>query len=208
MVCAALVELNAMRKLSVFILSCLSLLFSTQMMAVAKNQASHKIDSGLVFSTHVIKNLNTVMHDLEQKSTMTVVFPKRVPAEKHKTFYASGMSFADQPNYNQFWQISVSSSAKCQTKGCVIGSLSATLNQTIETTYIQAPFSDENKPIAKEKVELSSNQIAYFTPGHAEADWHPPMVEWEKNHVLYQLSWDMKGDAKAALVTMAKSAIK
>jgi len=56
-------------------------------------------------------------------------------------------------------------------------------------------------------VILANNITGYYTPGHAEADWHMPSMEWQVGNILYLLTWNIKENAKQALKEMANSGI-
>jgi hypothetical protein len=157
-----------------------------------------------VQSQNKIKNIATTISYIKSNSPIPVVFPARIPDHKDPLFaIGSTDTQADSP----YWQILITTDAKCITKSCIVGLVSATKNGKQDFTYIQAPLGSNNKPIMKQKVKLDHHLTGYYTPGHAEADWHHPTLEWEDAHVLYTLTWQVKDPAKSILITMANSAL-
>lgn len=162
----------------------------------------------MVKADKIIRNLNQVIEQVKTKSKLRVFFPAYIPKGKQTILYAMQESLYNKPDYNKYWEISVTTSQGCETHGCIIGSLSANTDGTLEKVYMRPPFGNNKKPLHKQVVKLDNGLSGYFTPGHAEADWHPPAIEWQSNQVLYTLTWDMAGDAKPVLVKMANSALK
>ncbi|VVC76979.1 hypothetical protein AQUSIP_23060 [Aquicella siphonis] len=193
-----------MNKLRIRFLCCLSILF----MIMGHAYAAQSKTPQLVTADKVIRNLNQVIEQVKKQSQLSVMFPTSIPKGEQPTLYAMQSSLYDKPDYNQFWEITVASTPDCQMHGCVVGSLSVNTKGKLEKEYSQPPFGQNNKPLPKQEVKLENGLTGYFTPGHAEADWHAPALEWQMNGVLYTLSWDMPGDAKMVLVKMANSALK
>lgn len=152
----------------------------------------------LVPAETIISNLSKVMAEVQNKSKITVLFPKEVPVPKETKLYAN----ASSTNYEHEWTINITNKSDCQTKSCLVGTLSATKDSKIEKDYVVPPF---NKPthLKKEKVMLTKDITGYYTPAHAEADWHPAQIEWIVQDVHYQLSWNICKDEKILLMKMA-----
>jgi hypothetical protein len=138
---------------------------------------------------------------------MPALFPTQIPQQQTK-LYASYNSLYAKPNYNQYWEIAIKNDPHCQVRGCVIGNMTATRDGKLTFDYLHAPIGPNAKTISKQKISLANNIVGYFTPGHAEADWHPPMMEWQMNKILYVLSWEIKEDAQQVLASVANSAIQ
>jgi len=163
----------------------------------------------LVPADKVVENVSQAIHYIEKNSELTVMFPNEVPPENKLKLFAAYNSYSMKSNYNQFWMITFSTHPHCQVHSCVKGSMSAEKNGKLVKDYIQAPFGLNHQPILKQKVKLAHHTIiGYYTPGHAEADWHAPNIEWQVGNVLYQLTWDVKENAKQTLTTMADFAIQ
>jgi hypothetical protein len=150
-----------------------------------------------------IKNLTQAITTIKTHTQQEVPFPTQVP-QSTKTLYAVQSSY-DKPNYKEYWVIHITTDSKCLTKECVVGALSASSTDKLDFEYIEAPFDQNKKPIPKEKINLKPSIIAYYTPGHAEADWHPPTLEWQQNGMLYCLSWNLDIHAKQVFLKMLKS---
>ena len=146
------------------------------------------------------KTIDVIMTQTESKHP--IPFPTLVP-ESDGPLYAVRTN--EKPNMSDYWIIMISEDAKCVTKTCVIGSLSSSSKNKLDLSYMKAPFDQNKNPILKEKVILAPGFVAYYTPGHAEADWHQPSLEWQQDGRLYQLSWDLEDDAKDTLIDMMKS---
>jgi hypothetical protein len=168
--------------------------------SLAKSHAAQK----WVSANEVVEKLNESIEYVRAHSTIAVAFPAQVPQVKKGKLFASHSSY---DSYQQYWDISIATGPQCQTHGCVVGSLSADKKGKLEMDYTPPPFGAPAKSISKQKVKLANKMTGYYTPGHAEADWHPPTMEWQANNVLYTLMWDMKGDDKSTLRTMADSVI-
>ncbi len=155
----------------------------TTMQAVAKN----------------VNNIDSTMADIKANSKVPVAFPAEVPVAKTK-LYASDTA------REYFWAISVDSSAICKgTHYCNVGLMSADAKGQLEDSYMDMKTKKQTK---KQSTMLADGVTAYFTPGHAEGDWHSPTLEWVENNALYTLTWAIKGtDAEEILKTMANSAM-
>lgn len=154
-----------------------------------------------------IEGLTSALQYVKTHSQMGALFPARIP-QQQATLYASYSSLYDKLDYNQYWEIAIKNDPHCQVRGCVIGNISATRDGKLTFDYLQAPIGPNAKTIPKQKISLVNNTVGYFTPGHAEADWHPPTIEWQMNKILYVLSWEIKEDAQQVLTSMANSAIQ
>lgn len=192
-----LMKLNRLMKLSAILCVLLSV-----SVAEAKPQAGEK----MTVADKAIKNLATAMAFIEKNSSVPVVFPKQVPQTSKTTLYAVTSGVGEKSDYSKHWWINAANSATCATRGCIVGSVDAEKDGKLELSYVTAEDQFQ-KPIPKEKVALAKQLTGYYTPGHAEADWHMPSVEWSESGVLYHIAWDMKGDAKKTLIEMANTAI-
>jgi len=177
---------------------------ATASMAYAHGTNVPKMVSG----TATIKGLAQVIDGASHASKMPVLFPTKIPAAKNPLhLYASFSSYISKPDFNQFWQINVGATPTC--KGahfCNVGYLSAQKDGKFEATFGGVIPNTNKQP--KEPVTLKNGTVAYFTPGHAEGDFHPATLEWVMNNVLYTLTWNAKEvNEKNVLTTMANSAL-
>jgi hypothetical protein len=179
----------------------LSILLSASV-ANAKSHAEVK----LISSDKAIKDLEVAMKFVEKNSNIPIMFPKKVPQIDNTTLYAVVGSEGGDSNYNKYWSINASNTKNCDTRACIVGGLYAEKDGKLELNY-ETAADHFQKPIPKEKVELNNHVTSYYTPAHAEADWHVASIEWIKNDVLYQLHWDMKGNSKKVLTEMANLAM-
>jgi len=155
-----------------------------------------------------IKGLAQVLYGAEHVSTMPALFPTQIPARKNLSrLYASFSSYATKPDFHKFWQINAGATPACKgARFCNVGFVSAERDGKLETTFGGMIPNSAKQP--KEPVTLQNGTVAYFTPGHAEGDFHPAMLEWQMNNVLYTLTWNAKkGTEKDTLTTMANSAL-
>lgn len=148
-----------------------------------------------------ITNLSSTLAELQKKLTIEVIFPEKILANNsHQGYFANSDSFMAQRNSG--YQINVDYAANCQgAHYCNVGYMRGEKEGKLEL--------QENRQhkIITEKVRLAKNIPAYYTPGHAEGSYFPPMLQWQDNHVLYTLTWDDHFATKAALIIMANSAI-
>ena len=157
--------------------------------------------SSNLMSAKKINGLTKTIMAIKSQTKYAIPFPHFVP-KSDQPLYAGQSSYAEKSNYNEYWIITIATNSKCASKGCVIGSLSASTTDKLDLDYIQAPFDQSTKPTPKEKIVLQKGVIAYFTPGHAEADWHSPTLEWRQSGVLYVLSWNLDKNAKQIFIDM------
>lgn len=169
--------------------------------------ANQKTHTNWVLTEKMVKNITGVISYIKAHSQLPAVFPTRIPSEDVNLF-AVNNSADNQADYQRYWMISVATDAHCQTKNCMVGYVSAIKDGKLELSYLQAPFGEHNQPVLKQKVKLARHLTGYYTPGHAEADWHDPMLEWQDHRVIYTLMWKISGSAKPTLITMANSAIR
>src|SRR5579885_207264 len=169
------------------------------------NAAPSIVSEKLVQADKNIKNLKPAIEYVRNHSKLEVVFPTQVPQEGTSTLYAAYDSYYSNPNYNKYWTIDISTQAGCKVKNCIVGSVTAEKDGRLDVDYLQAPFGENNKPILKEKVKLANNITGFYTPGHTEADWHPPKIEWKNKDVLYSITWEIKENARQVLTQMANS---
>jgi hypothetical protein len=84
---------------------------------------------------------------------------------------------------------------------CNVGSLKMSKGQE------PVPLRDRNGIDITVKVRLSDGRVAYVTPGHSMGDYWPAEIQWTRNGVLYELSWNgafPEGEQRT-LVTLANS---
>jgi hypothetical protein len=153
-----------------------------------------------------ITGLAKTLSDVKQASPLAVMFPTQVPfSTKTPKLYSSQSSYFTDPDYKKYWIINVDASADCNgAHYCNVGTLSAEKDGKLETKYDIAL----NKSLAKQEIKLNNGTTAYLTPGHAGADYQATTVEWQKNNVLYKLTWNIEAkDEKAVIVDMVNSAL-
>jgi len=151
-----------------------------------------------------IKGLAEEIKFIKSKTKRAVPFPHLVPKSDERLF-AVQSSYDSKPNYREYWNISITTDPKCVAKTCLVGSLTASRTDKLDLDYIEAPFDPNLKPIPKVKIKLNRGFIVYFTPGHAEGDWHSPSLEWQQDGVLYHLSWIIASHEKQTLMGMLRS---
>lgn len=153
----------------------------------------------LVPAARHIENLSATLATIQKKSSLPVLFPQQIPRSLPEKLFATGNV------YSTAWFISIGKMKGCHVKSCEMGSMSAS-HRTLEKEYLSAPFNPP-KHFPKEAVKLVHHLIGYYTPAHAEADWHPATLEWQMHDTLYQIAWHIPSQDKAVLVRMANSAI-
>jgi len=147
-------------------------------------------------STSYVMKLKPTLSALQAKTTLPVVFPEEVPADPNlKHLYAS---FDSALIHKTAYLISIDSTADCQgAHYCNVGSLALREDGSPQI------YNDlQNRPLTK-VVYLHEHQKAYFTPGHALADYWPPKLEWRDSKYFYQLTW--QGGNEHDLVKMAEN---
>lgn len=150
-------------------------------------------------ANNTITGLDEAISAAKTTSHLSVVFPAEVPTSANK-LYASENSRKD------FWAIQIDSTSTCHgAHFCNIGTITGKAKGTINEMYMDMK---SKKQIQKESVMLADGTSAYFTPGHAEADWHNPSLEWQFKDISYSLTWAITNDdAQKILITMANSAM-
>ena len=148
-----------------------------------------------------IANLSTTLAQLNKTSPVPVLFPEKILADKaHKQYFAGSDAYVAQNNRG--YQIYVDYAANCQgAHYCNVG--------YIRGEKDAKPKLQQNRQHQSitQKVSLAENTTGFYTPGHAEGSYFPPILQWQKNNVLYTLSWDDHFTSKTALMDMANSAI-
>jgi hypothetical protein len=133
-----------------------------------------------------IAHLNQAIQELNARSSMPAFFPKKIVSSKN--LFASYSSYAAHPDFHQFWVLSIDNSPECRGNHlCQIASLTAEKNSSLSDTYQTLPDQTQHQKIF---VLLLHQQIAYYTPGHTEADFHPGKLEWQQGNVLYTFTWN------------------
>lgn len=150
----------------------------------------------MVDSQKEIVNLLSTLTDLKSQTILPVYFPNQVP--KHPTLKNLYAYVDPELVTKNSYTISIDSTNTC--KGahyCEVGALQVSTSG--EPKIYQ---NMENQNITK-SVTLNSDQRASYTPGHALADYWPPMLEWRAGDYFYQLNWQVKNES--TLLNTAKS---
>lgn len=139
----------------------------------------------------------------KKKSTLPVLFPKRVPVDpKIKTYYAS-TSLTNIPHGINYI-INVDRTKGCNgVHYCNVGMLKAESKANPQMYY------DRNHREITIPVKLNDGFKGYFTSSHAMGDFWPAMLQWRNNGTLYTLIWNVVPQIKEkhALIKMANSII-
>jgi hypothetical protein len=181
---------------NIFLGAIISLFITNSFAATAKMQDASNAVSGL----------DKTIAEVKKASPLPVLFPTKIPvSDKTPKLYSSYSSYFTNPDFKKYWTINVDASSDCNgAHYCNIGALAAEKDGKLESSYEAAPKIKRMKQIIK----LQNGSTAYFTPGHAEADFHSTMIEWQSKDVLYKLTWNIRsGDEKAIITKMANSAL-
>ncbi len=147
-------------------------------------------------SQKVIPNLSPALTALKAQTNLPVVFPTQIP--KNPTLTTFYIYIDPTLVSNTHYTISIDSSNTCKgMHGCEIGVL------TVSTTGEPEIYKDMNGNVLTKTINLSPTQQASYTPGHAMADYWPPMLEWHQGAYFYHLSWQVRD--QPALVNTALS---
>ncbi len=155
--------------------------------------------TNLVAAHNLINNLDKAQMQAKQKTSMPVLFPKRIASDPTiKTYYASA-DLTAAPGY----RIYVDSTKDCRgVHTCNIGRVSAEIGGNPIIYY------DMNNKEITIPVILSNNLKGYYTPAHAMGDFWPTMLVWRDKNVLYTITWQLKPEIeKNAIIAMANSMI-
>lgn len=147
-------------------------------------------------SQKVVANLNPSLAGLQAKTSLPVMFPTQVP--KNPTLTTFYIYIDPTLVSNTSYTIGVDSSKTCQgMHGCEIGTL------TVSTTGSPQVYKDMNGNVLTKTINLTPTQQASYTPGHAMADYWPPVLEWRQGAYFYHLSWQVRDEP--ALINTALS---
>lgn len=150
----------------------------------------------MIASQKEIPNLAQVLSDLKAQTEIPVVFPTEVPKNPTlKQLYA----YADPQQVGKtFYTISIDSTPTCHgVHYCNVGSLQVSASGQPQN------YTDMNKQNITQPIDLTPTQKAFYTPGHAMADYWPPTLEWRDANYFYQLIWQVRD--QSALVKTAQS---
>lgn len=161
-------------------------------------------------SINNLDHAKTRLSQLQKLSDLPVIVPSQIPAPQHgQTFYISYSSYANHPNYKQYWQINVDVTPDCHgMRICNIGLISAESPSTISPYYETLP---NQKKQLKERVALPGHINAYFTPFHIAAGAVNPTLEWRQKNIKYTLTWRIdapSAEQKQILLHIAQSALR
>ena len=154
-----------------------------------------------MISAHdAIPNLEETLHTLQGQTKALVVFPARIPQEAltAKQYYVTTSTTTDG------YRIYLSAEEKCQgVHYCTDATISAEIAGN-PTVY----YDIDNKEITTQ-VLLINNIKAYYTKGHAMADYWPPMLTWRSGKILYTIAWELhEKNAREILISLSNEAIK
>jgi hypothetical protein len=145
-------------------------------------------------STSLIPGLAATLNSLQQKTALSVLFPQQIPKYPNLKEYFIYTEITDQG-----YRIYIDSSQDCKgVHSCNIGMFTAEKNGKPEI------YTDRNNKTITSSVILKNKTKAYFTPAHAMGDFWPTNLQWQKNKVLYALTWQL--DSKTEKVTILKMA--
>lgn len=167
------------------------LVFSLAFFALTPAFADKMIDS-----TKGIANLSQALATLPAQTAIPVVFPTEIPKNPTlKQLYA----YVDPSQVGKnFYTVDIDSTSACHgAHYCNVGTFQ------VSTTGQPQNYTDMNNKNLTQVINLSSTQKAYYTPGHAMADYFPPTLEWRDANYFYQLIWQVKD--KSALLATAQS---
>lgn len=153
--------------------------------------------ANLVPANSITLNLTTATNAAIKNSDVPVLYPQVLPKNSNIDKY---FVFSDSRPSSYVYAINFDPTRDCQgAHYCNMGTIYAQKNG-----YPQILFDNNNKEITQ-VITLANHQKAYFTPGHAMADYWNPQVQWRAKNVLYTLAW--KDAVKNDLIQMANSAI-
>lgn len=157
-------------------------------------------EASLVSAHKLIKNLDKVIAQVRQESTVPVLFPQKIPKGDESMLYAYSEPTGKQ---TQGYSISVDYSKDC--KGahyCSMGHIDAQ-----RFGSIQKEIHDREGRHITEKVQLAKNISGYYTHPHAMADYWSPTLQWKIGDVLYTLTWSDRNADQNNMIAMANSAL-
>lgn len=149
--------------------------------------------------TSTVPDFKESLSALKGKTTLPVIFPKKVPLLSGGPQY---YVYVETQSHGSIYTISIDNTSACQGKHvCSLGSLTASIGDNPEIYY-----SMDNKELTV-PVKLAGGKTGYFTPSHAMGDFWPPQIEWRDKNVLYRLSWNIapKLPDKEMLINMVNS---
>lgn len=196
-------------KLTSVLLLASGLLYST---ANAADVASQNVPT-LLSASQVIDNFDKTMTEAKKQCSLGMIFPTQMPSVQANKLYANFSLYKHDADKTKpavtTCLLSANVSQTCVTARCAVMSmLVSNENQgTIDKTYVVLAAMGKLTKANKEVVTLNNKVTAYYTPGHAQGTWFPPMIEWSGKNTKYTLTWDRaeKWDAKALLVRLANS---
>lgn len=146
-------------------------------------------------------NYQKMLQPLPKKTLITIRIPSQLPLQSNQKIF---LNFA-QDDAKQY-SISFDTSPTCHAaKYCALGYISGKLSAKPEL------YQDSKGKTLTQPVELLHHVPGYFTPGHAMADYWPPMLSWREGNVLYTLTWQFSKlndeETKSTLIDFANAFI-
>ena len=170
----------------------------TFLIVSSTSQARPKKDMVLIPANSMITNLEIVIKEIREQTSVPFRFPYKVPASNHSKKYFASIDFSRSVQGLEY-RINIDATADCHgIHYCNVGTVTA------KSSNKPTIYRDKNENIITVPVKLTHNIQAYYTPGHAMADYFSANIQWQEGGVLYQITWDTN---KKAMIAMANSAI-
>jgi len=132
-------------------------------------------------TSDAVANFQAFEKSLPSNSQVAIKWPQNLILLNTKKLYA----YFKQTEPTRYI-ISFDNTADCHgVKTCSVGSIQAVIGANPQIYY-----SRDNAELTR-RVLLNGAVPAYFTPGHAMADYWPPMISWHLDNVTYTLSWNL-----------------
>lgn len=152
----------------------------------------------MVSANTIIQGLDNAVAQIKLKTTVPVIFPTIIPTNQNLHTYFANSDLSQMQNGIDY-TINVDATQNCSgAHYCNIGYVRAQKGGNPQVNYDM-----HNKQLTV-SVILANNTKAYFTPGHAMADFFPAEIQWRDKNILYTLTWNTDQNS---IIKMANSAI-
>jgi len=177
-------------------------LFLSNCIALNISYAAKPTMATLISANKITPNLPTALADLKKKTNIAVIFPKAIPQDDGIKQYYANIELPQKPVYYHYL-INIDATPDCNGASvCNFGYLRAKQGGKPEV------FRDGDNQVITVVVSLANHIQGYFTPGHAMGSFFPALLEWQKDGVLYSLSWKIPpAQEESSLIEMANTAI-
>lgn len=162
--------------------------------------------TSMLNASTTIQGLADTINTAKKNSDIPIIFPRLIAQQT-----ANAATDQTKPQYFAYtpsapsqdgvsYVIYVDAAADCHgAHYCNIGYIQAEKGGNPQIFYDL-----KNNEITK-PVPLKNKIKAYFTPGHAMADYFPAEIQWRNKNILYTISWNTN---RENIIKMANSAIE